>query len=123
MIHNTCEPITVLTQDQTESQAWAPHPKFPGVRLKTLISGKETRAQFSCHLVNVEPGSSLAAHVHPDNDELHQVLEGHGQARLLDAAMAYAPGNVALIPRNAEHEVVAGQEGLTLLATFFPALA
>ena len=99
-----------------------PHPTFAGVRLKHAVRAGDTHGAFSSHVVLVDPGCALLAHRHPDQDEQHAVLRGSGRLTLDGAARDYAPGDIAVMPRGREHAVVAGADGLVLLATFSPPL-
>jgi quercetin dioxygenase-like cupin family protein len=99
-----------------------PHPAFAGVFLRCLIPGRETGGAVSLHLVRVAPGRRLDAHVHAGQWEVHEVAAGSGTAVIDGRETAYRPGVAALIPMGVSHEVRAGAEGLTLLATFAPAL-
>ncbi len=107
---------------------WTPHPAFPGVSLKLLVSGKDTDGALSCHLVRVAPGCELKSHAHENQWELHEVAGGRGAARLGDRETAYAPGSVMVIPKGVVHAVRAdpdspdSPDGLLLFAKFFPAL-
>lgn len=117
---------TVAFADREEDvpeAAWKPHPKFAGVRLKLVVSGADTDGALSCHLVRVDPGCCLESHVHEGQWELHEVLAGQGEARVFGRGVDYFPGRAAVIPQGVEHEVKAGDQGLTLCAKFFPALA
>lgn len=105
-----------------EAQAWNSHPTFPGVCLKDLVLGADTDGGFSCHLVRVDPGCSLDVHRHPAQTEVHQVATGRAVCRLDDRELAYGPGEMAVIPMGRPHSVVAGDEGVTLVATFCPPL-
>lgn len=102
---------------------FAPHPKFPGVRLKTLASGAATQGRLSCALVRIEPGCRLETHTHDPQWELHEVVQGEGLAVIDGKELKYEPGKLALIPANTSHSVTAGEQGLALFAKFFPALA
>lgn len=113
---------TLHARVDAEAIPWSPHPVFAGVWLKHLVCGAETGGRASCHLVRVEPGCSLASHVHEQQLELHEVVVGSGQALVQGKAMAYAPGVVAVIPQGVRHEVLASADGLWLRATFAPAL-
>jgi quercetin dioxygenase-like cupin family protein len=104
-----------------DEQQWAAHPVFPGVRLKQLISGSDTDMRCSVHLVRIDPYCSLSEHRHEKQWELHQVLSGEGSCRLHRQEMAYLSGRMAVIPQGALHSVEAGERGLMLLASFFPA--
>ena len=107
---------------ETFSAPWNPHPKFPGVSMKTVVSSAMTGGTLSQHLVRVEPGCALETHVHPLQCELHLVLAGGGKAMLEEQESDYHPGRVATIPAGAAHAVRANTDGLTLLASFSPAL-
>ena len=115
----------VCYENREESLAecpWVPHPSFEGVHLKHLIKGADTGGQLSCHLVRVEPGKALQSHTHEGQWELHEVVEGQGTARLGETEIPYHPGRMTVIPQNAPHSVQAGDQGVVLLAKFFPAL-
>jgi quercetin dioxygenase-like cupin family protein len=102
---------------------WAPHPKFPGVRLKTLAPGAVTDGRLSCALVRIDPGCRLEAHAHDPQWELHEVVQGAGVAIIDGNELDYRPGKLAVIPAQTMHSVTASEQGLVLLAKFFPALA
>jgi len=109
-------------ENQAGNIAWIEHPKFTGVYLKHLIKGSDTNGQLSCHLVNLDPQAVLEEHVHEKQWELHEVITGEGSFQLNDKHTLYHPGCMAIIPQGAKHKVVAGKDGLLLLAKFFPAL-
>ena len=104
------------------SATWNPHPTFPGISMKTLVSSAMTGGSLSQHLVRVEPGCALETHVHPAQCELHMVLEGSGKAMLEDQENDYRPGSLVTIPAGTAHAVRANADGLTLIASFSPAL-
>ena len=110
-----------LEQDCTA--AWNPHPRFAGVAMKTLISGKETAGQLSQHLVRVDPGCTLDWHEHPTQCESHLVISGDGEATLGERTADYAPGSLKSIAAGMQHRVRAGSNGLMLIASFSPALS
>lgn len=101
---------------------WNPHPAFPGVFLKHLVCGRDTAGTISIHLVRVDPGCRLDAHVHEGQWEVHHVAAGEGQAFFGDRRTEYRPGVAAVIPKGDRHEVRAGETGLLLYAEFVPAL-
>lgn len=102
--------------------AWKDHPAFAGVRLRHLVTAADTDGALSCHIVRLDPGASLASHVHDGQWELHEVVSGTGAAGLGDRSLDYVPGVSVVIPRGVAHGVTAGEAGLCLLAKFFPAL-
>lgn len=101
---------------------WNPHLKFKGVYLKHIITGGQTGNRFSSHIVKIEPGCILDEHIHEGKTELHEVIEGDGICYLNDTRVIYSPGDCATIPDDTKHKVNAGEQGLILLAKFFPAL-
>jgi Uncharacterized conserved protein, contains double-stranded beta-helix domain len=98
--------------------AWNEHKDFSGVFLKNIVTATHTAGLFTCHLVRIEPNRIIGMHVHPDSIELHEVIKGSGTCRTGAGETRYAPGVMAIIPRNEQHEVKAGEEGLYLFAKF-----
>lgn len=102
--------------------AWNPHPKFAGVSLRHLVTGKETGGHMSLHHVRIEPGCAIGDHSHAGQVEIHDVLTGAGTCTLAGRGIPYTPGVVGLMPADTVHRVEAGDAGLLLLATFSPPL-
>lgn len=113
-----------LNDARTENSniPWNPHQTFKGVYLKHLVTSAQTNGKFSAHLVKVEPGCILDNHIHEGKMEMHEVVKGSGMLTLENKTYVYAPGDLAIIPENALHKVVAGDSGIYLLAKFVPAL-
>jgi quercetin dioxygenase-like cupin family protein len=101
---------------------WNPHASFKGVYLKHLIAGKDTGDRLSLHIVKIEPGCVLDTHLHDGKIEIHEVVAGSGKMYLDGKEMDYSQGKICIIPANTPHKVVAGKEGMYLLATFTPSL-
>lgn len=101
---------------------WVKHPTFDGVYLKHLIKGENTNGQLSCHLVRIDPGCVLKEHIHAGQWELHEVISGAGHCQLDGKEVSYHLGQMTVIPQGIRHEVVAGENGLVLMAKFFPSL-
>jgi len=126
------EPDTSLRNHETihvlgeivaaETLAWNPHPKFAGVSLRHLVTGKETGSRLSLHHVRIEPGCAIGDHAHAGQVEIHDVLAGSGSCVLDGVTIPYRPGVAAIMPADTVHRVDAGNEGLLLLATFSPPL-
>jgi quercetin dioxygenase-like cupin family protein len=108
--------------DQTGRLEWDEHPKFKGVSLKHLVRGKDTGGRLSCHMVRIDPDSVLDEHIHESQLELHEVIEGEGSFSLGSKETVYYPGRMSVIPQGIKHKVVAGKNGLVLLAKFCPPL-
>lgn len=114
----------VVTVDDTmtlHENAWKAHPVFAGVRMKTLVAGAQTGGALSCHVVQVEASCALLLHTHQGQWELHEVVQGGGELTLGAQKIPYQPGCQAVIPQGTDHQVLAGSQGITLLAKFFPA--
>ncbi|BBD07254.1 cupin domain-containing protein [Desulfovibrio ferrophilus] len=118
---NACVAATDATRPICELE-WNAHPAFEGVHIKDLITGADTGGRLSCHLVRVAPGCCLKEHDHPTQTELHQVAAGQGTCMIQEKKVAYHPGEMAIIPQGERHSVMAGEHGLTLVATFSPPL-
>ncbi len=101
---------------------WNPHPKFTGVSLRHLVTGKETERRISLHHVRIDPGCSIGDHSHAGQVEIHDVLNGSGSCVLEGKRIPYRPGVAAVMLADTVHRVDAGAEGLLLLATFSPPL-
>jgi len=101
---------------------YAPHRTFKGVYLKHLVKGDVTEGRISSHLVKVDPFCTLDTHTHPEQVEIHEVLQGAGECRIAEREIRYTPGVVAVIPQNVPHRVAAGENGLYILAKFTPSL-
>ena len=102
--------------------AWNPHASFKGVYLKHLIVGKDTDNRLSYHVVKIEPECVLDTHLHDGKTEIHQVVFGSGKMYLDGKPIDYSQGQICIIPANTPHKVVAGKDGLYILATFTPSL-
>ncbi|RQW81340.1 MAG: cupin domain-containing protein [Geobacter sp.] len=101
---------------------WNEHPKFKGVFLKHIVKGIDTEGMLSCHMVRIESNAVLENHIHENQWELHEVIEGEARFVLESKETVYCPGRIGIIPKGTKHKVVAGKNGLILLAKFFPAL-
>lgn len=116
---------TVVIPGQTapaESLPWNPHPKFAGVFLRHLVTGKDTGRRLSLHHVRIDPGCAIGDHAHAGQVEIHDVLAGRGSCTLAGAVIPYNHGVVGVMPADQVHRIEAGEKGLLLLATFVPPL-
>lgn len=102
--------------------AWSKHPTFEGVELKHIVTAKETKGQFSYHLVRIAPNCSIGEHIHESQLETHEVIKGSGFCVNNGKTIQYDSGTISIMPSGIKHEVTAGSEGLYLFAKFIPAL-
>jgi len=114
--------IANLFEEKSARIEYTPHKKFIGVYMKHLVTGAMTDNRISCHLVKADPFCVLEAHTHPEQVEIHEVIEGDGICIIADKKVPYFPGVVEAIPQGITHEVQAGKDGIYILATFTPAL-
>jgi quercetin dioxygenase-like cupin family protein len=101
---------------------YTPHKMFKGVYLKHLVKGEMTEGRISCHLVKILPFCSLDMHAHPEQLEIHEVIQGSGKSQIAEKQIQYTPGTVEVVPQNVPHKVTAEENGLYILAKFTPAL-
>jgi len=116
---------TIALMDQIRSAdalVWNPHAKFQGVSLKHLITGSDTDGRLSLHHVKIDPGCAIGDHTHAGMVEIHDVISGEGACVLEGQEIRYSLGSMGVMPADRVHRVVAGKNGLLLLATFSPAL-
>ena len=109
-------------ESKSNEIGYAPHKTFKGVYLKHLVKGEITDGRISSHLVKVEPFCSIDTHIHAEQLEIHEVIQGEGECLVGEKPIRYEPGSVEVIPQNVPHKVTAGENGLYILAQFAPAL-
>lgn len=98
---------------------WCAHPEFAGVQLKTLLCKEESNNTLRALIVRVDGGCALEEHLHAEQWEMHEVIEGEGVATIGDEIVEYSQGVISVMPKGIKHSVKAGAGGLTLLAKFF----
>ena len=101
---------------------WSKHPTFEGVELKHIITSEKTDGRFSYHLVRIAPNKKIGNHIHEKQLETHEIISGTGECVNDGVTLPYEAGVVSIFPIGVPHEVIAGKEGLCLLAKFMPAL-
>ena len=114
--------FTLDKEQKISDLPWNPHASFKGVYLKHLIIGKDTDNRLSCHIVKIEPGCVLDTHVHDGKIEIHEVVAGSGTMYLDGKEITYRQGQICVIPANKPHKVIAGKDGMYILAKFTPSL-
>jgi len=114
--------FSTTNEEQVKDLPWHEHPKFHGVALKHLITSKDSGGNFSSHLVRVNYGCEIGAHIHEGKWELHEVLSGRGKCRIDQKEVDYHAGIMATIPADISHVVEATESDLYILAKFIPPL-
>jgi quercetin dioxygenase-like cupin family protein len=77
---------------------------------------------LSYHLVKIEAGCVLDTHLHDGKIEIHEIIAGNGKMYLADREIDYSEGKICIIPANIPHKVIAGKDGMYILAKFTSAL-
>ncbi|MBN2363836.1 cupin domain-containing protein [candidate division WOR-3 bacterium] len=111
-----------IEMDVVPRNNWIPSPKFKGVKMINVLTGKDTNDLMSFHIVEIEPGHEIGDHIHEGKTELHEILEGNGTAEVNGKEIEYSPGVVSFILADTNHKILAGDKGLVLSAKFTPAL-
>ncbi|MFH0975395.1 MAG: AraC family ligand binding domain-containing protein [Spirochaetota bacterium] len=108
--------------NNTSSIQWEKHPKFEGVFIKNLFTGSDSNNNLSAMIVKIEPNHEIGNHIHEGKAELHEIIDGDGEAMVDNTTLNYYPGVISLIPGNILHNIKAGKKGMILLAKFTPPL-
>lgn len=87
----------------------------PGANSR-LIGARGLQASF----IRMDPGSTFAAHVHPE-EQLMIVLRGTIDEIILDGTAPMAKGDILLLPADMVHGGVIGERGCDVLDVFWPA--
>lgn len=108
---------TVANADHTPLEGGEDH-AFGTVHWRTLFSADRTpTADFVLGVAEFGPEGTLRAHRH-DPAEFYFGLSGHGVVTIAGIPHAISSGVALFIPADAEHETVAGPEGLRFLYGF-----
>jgi quercetin dioxygenase-like cupin family protein len=98
-----------------ELHAIAPVDIWAGVLARTVEGD-----QCSFAVVELDPGSVVAEHSHP-NEQLGLVVTGSVSFRVGDETRELGPGSTWRIPPDVPHEVHAGADGAVVVDVFAPA--
>lgn len=101
---------------------WYSHHACKGVFLKDLVTGKETGGKFSYHIVHISKDCEVIDHDHETQWEWNMVISGSGVFVIGDKEVTMAPGQTFVTPPKIHHSVNAGDEDVSLMALFVPAL-
>jgi quercetin dioxygenase-like cupin family protein len=93
-------------------------PAFGTLRWRTLFSGDRTAtAGMTMGVAEFGPGGTLLPHRHGPA-EIYFCLAGQGRVTIDGVPHELTPGVALFIPAEAEHDTVAGAEGLRFLYVF-----
>ncbi|MBI5029193.1 MAG: cupin domain-containing protein [Chloroflexi bacterium] len=101
---------------------WKPHPHFPRVFLKPLITS-EINPELTLSLVRLEPGGEIPPHTHAQSTETVYVLSGRGMCRIGSEEFNLEPGVCCYAPPDMTHLVCnTGDSVLEAISIFNPPL-
>lgn len=84
-------------------------PGAEGVRIRWVIGPESEAPTFHLRVFDVEPGGHTPRHSHPWEHEVF-ILEGKGTVFCDGEQEPLAPGEVVLVPANAEHQFIGAPE-------------
>ena len=84
---------------------------------KVLYSGEH------CQLVlmSLLAGEEIGMEVHPDNDQFFRFEKGSGKVIINDTVYEVVDGDAVIVPCGANHNVIAGMDGLKMYTIYSPA--
>jgi len=84
---------------------------------KVLYTGEH------CQLVlmSLLPNEEIGMEVHPDNDQFFRFEGGDGKVIINETEYAVASGDAVIVPCGANHNVIAGNDGLKMYTIYSPA--
>lgn len=81
----------------------------------------ETGGQTQIVIMSIPPGGEIGSEVHPDNDQILYLVEGHGKSILGGVETDFLPGDIVLVPAGTEHNFIAAADTpLKILTTYSP---
>lgn len=91
-----------------------PHALFPGVGLRAVAGEQVFLGQ-----VTYAPGTVVARHAHPEAEQAMWIVEGSMRMTVGDETCDLGPGDVVVVNRGLEHELVS-EEGVTFVEAMSP---
>src|SRR5260221_3511774 len=103
--------ITMKDHKTTAQQSLLVHAQSPeayiflGVRVKILLSSKDSGGQFSLIEGLMPPGGDGGLHLHTNEDESMHLLEGELEVTIGDRKFLLSSGESYFAPRNVPHRI------------------
>lgn len=103
-----------------KEMAFTPHPRFANVQWTLFITGKDTNTVSVC-MVDIQPNTSVPAHIHDPQVDSMLVVSGKGEAYVNGAWEPVEAGDYIFVPQNNEHTLKnTGNEPLRLFVHHSP---
>ncbi len=92
----------------------------------TLSNGNFRKVLYTgahCQLVlmSLLAGEDIGMEVHPDNDQFFRFEGGAGKVIINETEYDVKDGDAVIVPSGANHNVIAGEQGLKLYTIYSPA--
>lgn len=84
---------------------------------KVLYTGKNSQLV----LMSLLPGEDIGMEVHEENDQFFRFDSGEGKVIIDDTEYEVKDGDAVVVPAGANHNVIAGENGLKLYTIYSPA--
>ena len=91
-----------------------PHPLFPGVGLHA-VGGDQV---LLCR-VTYQPGTTVPRHAHEATEQVMWIVDGRMSMTVGDETRRLEPGDLVVVNRGVEHELVS-EEGVTFVEALAP---
>ncbi len=72
-------------------------------------------------LMSLNPNEDIGMEVHPDNDQFFRFEGGEGRVIINETEYQVADGDAVIVPCGANHNVIAGANGLKMYTIYSPA--
>jgi mannose-6-phosphate isomerase-like protein (cupin superfamily) len=80
-----------------------------------------TGAHCQLVLMSLLPNEEIGMEVHPDNDQFFRFEKGTGKVIINETEYNVADGDAVIVPSGANHNVIAGIDGLKMYTIYSPA--
>ncbi|GAB5399235.1 MAG: hypothetical protein Aureis2KO_08200 [Aureisphaera sp.] len=93
-----------------------------GDRQNIKLTGEDTNGQYALIEQNNDPGIGIPPHVHENEDEVFQVLEGQVEMSVGENTTTLKAGDIIFCPKGVPHSwKVVGEEKAKAMLSIFPA--
>jgi len=107
---------------QAKSRQFTDHPKFSGVKIAALVTGRDTDTVSISQLI-IEPGITIPVHTHVPQVDSILVVSGRGEGFVNGEWQEIASGDYLFVPPEVEHGIRnTGKEPLVLFVHHSPPL-
>jgi mannose-6-phosphate isomerase-like protein (cupin superfamily) len=80
-----------------------------------------TGAHCQLVLMSLLPNEDIGMEVHPDNDQFFRFESGTGKVIINETEYEVKDGDAVIVPSGANHNVIAGDQGLKMYTIYSPA--